>query len=97
MANDLILLIPLLIPVIAGVLLMLLEPFTSSGRKSHLAVLTVLAAAIAAYSLQFQGGELPRTLFGGMIIIDNFSIFFQWLFLIIVGISAALSMKFNER
>jgi len=97
MANDLILLIPLLIPVIAGVLLMLLEPFTPKGRKSHLAVLTVLAAAIAAYSLQFQGGELPRTLFGGMIIIDNFSIFFQWLFLIIVGISAALSMKFNER
>lgn len=97
MANDLILLTPLLIPVIGGVLLMLLEPFTPPGRKSHLAVLTVLAAAIAAYSLKFPGGENPRVLFNGMIIIDNFSIFFQWLFLIIVGISAALSMRFNER
>jgi NADH-quinone oxidoreductase subunit N len=97
MVNDLVFLIPLLIPVVAGVLLMLLEPFTSRGRKSYLAVLAVLAAAIAAYSLQFLGGGHPRTLFGGMIIIDNFSIFFQWLFLIIVGISAALSMRFNER
>jgi NADH-quinone oxidoreductase subunit N len=97
MVNDLIYLIPLLIPVIAGVLLMLLEPFTPPGRKNSLAVLAVLAAAIAAYSLQYQGTERPPSLFGGMIVIDNFSIFFQWLFLIIAGISAALSMRFNER
>ncbi len=97
MVNDFIHLVPLLIPVIAGVLLMLLEPFTPPGRKNGLAVLTVLAAAIAAYSLKYQGAEGPLGLFGGMIIIDNFSIFFQWLFLIIVGISAALSMRFNER
>ena len=97
MVNDIIFLIPLLIPVIAGVLLMLLEPFTAPGRKNYLAVLTVFAAAIAAYSLQFLGDGHPRTLFSGMIVVDNFSIFFQWLFLIIVGVSAALSMRFNER
>jgi len=97
MVDDITPLIPLLIPAIAGVVLMLLEPFTSPGRKNNLAVLTVLAAAIGAYCLQFQRSESPRTLFDGMIILDNFSLFFQWLFLIIVGISAALSMKFNER
>jgi NADH-quinone oxidoreductase subunit N len=97
MANDLFLIMPLLIPVIAGALLMLLEPFTPPHRKSRLAILTVFAAAVGAYSLQFQGGDQPRALFGGMLIWDSFSVFFQWLFLIIVGISAALSMKFNER
>ena len=32
-----------------------------------------------------------------MFAVDNFSVFFQWLFLIIGAISAFLSMKFNER
>jgi NADH-quinone oxidoreductase subunit N len=97
MTNDLILITPQLIPVIAGIVLMLLEPFTPPNRKSRMTILAVLAAAIAAYGLQFQWSNHPRTLFHGMLIIDNFSIFFQWLFLIIVGVSAVLSMRFNER
>jgi NADH-quinone oxidoreductase subunit N len=95
--EDLILLIPLIIPIIAGTALMLLEPFTSSSGKSRLAMLAVLATAAAAYSLNFQPNQQPRTLLSGMLVIDNFSIFFQWLFLIITGVSAVLSMKFNER
>jgi NADH-quinone oxidoreductase subunit N len=97
MINDLTLLIPQLIPVIAGIVLMLLEPFTPPGRKGRMAIIAVLAAAVAAYSLQFQWSNHPRILFKGMLIIDNFSIFFQWLFLIIAGVSAVLSMRFNER
>jgi NADH-quinone oxidoreductase subunit N len=97
MVNDLILLIPQLIPVIAGIVLMLLEPFTPQGRKGRMPIIAVLAAAIAAYSLQFQWSNHSHILFDGMLIIDNFTIFFQWLFLIIIGISAVLSMKFNER
>jgi NADH-quinone oxidoreductase subunit N len=95
--EDLILLIPLLIPIIAGTALMLLEPFTSPSGKSRLALIAVLATAAAAYSLNFQSSDHPRTLLSGMLIIDNFGIFFQWLFLIITGVTAVLSMKFNER
>jgi NADH-quinone oxidoreductase subunit N len=97
MTSDLTPLIPQLIPVIGGIALMLLEPFTPPGRKGNLAILAVLAAAIAAYSLQFQWSDQSRALFNGMLILDNFSVFFQWLFLIIAAVSAAVSMKFNQR
>ena len=96
-SNDFFALIPQLIPVIAGVALMLLEPFTPPERKSRMALITVLAVAIAAYCLRFQWSDEPRVLLGGMLVLDNFTIFFQWLFLIIVGVSAVVSMKFNER
>jgi len=76
---------------------MLLEPFTSKERKNRMALITVLAAAVAAYSLKFQWSTHPRIILNRMLIIDNFTVFFQWLFLIIVGVSAALSMRFNER
>jgi NADH-quinone oxidoreductase subunit N len=95
--DDLIFLIPLLIPVIAGVALMLLEPFTPAEHKGRLARITILATALAAYSLRFQWNEPPRHLLGGMLVLDHFSIFFQWLFLIIACVAAAISMRFNER
>jgi NADH-quinone oxidoreductase subunit N len=94
--NDLILLVPLLIMIVAGVALMLLEPFTPPDRKNRLAFFAVLAVAIAAYALEFQWNNQTHVLMR-MLIIDNFSIFFQWLFLIITGVSIVLSMKFNER
>jgi NADH-quinone oxidoreductase subunit N len=95
-SHELKLAIPFLIPIVAGVALMLLEPFTARENKGRLAFLTVLAAALAALSLRFQWSAHAQTLMK-MLVIDNFSIFFQWLFLIITGVAAVLSMKFNER
>jgi NADH-quinone oxidoreductase subunit N len=91
--NDFILMIPLLIPIVAGVALMLMEPFTRPENKRRLAFLTVLATALAALNLQPAQGRILM----GMLAIDDFSIFFQWLFLIITAVSAVISMKFNER
>jgi NADH-quinone oxidoreductase subunit N len=96
-ANDFILLIPILTLVVGGMALMLLEPLTAPQHKSRIARLAVLATAIAAYSLSFQWSNHPRSILSGMLIVDNFSVFFQWLFLIITGVSAIISMKFNER
>lgn len=93
--NDLIPLMPQLIVILGGIVLMLLEPFTKPGRKGHMALIAVLATAVAAYSLKFH--DQSRALLNGMLIVDNFSIFFQWLFLIIAAVTAVLSMKFNER
>jgi NADH-quinone oxidoreductase subunit N len=90
-------LLPLLILVTAGMLIMLLEPFTAPGRKSRLGQMAVVATALAAYSLAFQWNSPPRALFRGMFVVDNFSVFFQWLFLVITGISALVSIRFNER
>ncbi len=97
MANELTLLAPQIILVAAGMLLMLLEPMTAPSRKSRLARIAVLATVVAAFSLSPQWNIAPRTILRGMFAVDNFSVFFQWLFLIIGAVSAYLSMKFNER
>ena len=97
MTNELLLLAPQIILVVAGMILMLLEPFTAPEQKSRLARIAVLATVVAAFSLMPQWNISPRTIFRGMFVVDNFSVFFQWLFLIIGAVSAYLSMKFNER
>jgi NADH-quinone oxidoreductase subunit N len=97
MVDDLILLIPQFVLVIAGMALMLLEPFTAPAHKNRMARIAVVAAAVAAFSLSSQWRDNPHTILNGMFIVDNFSLFFQWLFLVILGVSVIISMKFNER
>jgi len=80
-----------------GMLIMLLEPFTAPEHKSRLGQVAVVSTALAAYSLKFQWSSHARSLFSGMLIVDNFSIFFQWLFLVITGISVIVALRFNER
>lgn len=76
---------------------MLLEPVTGPGQKSRMARIAVLATVIAAFSLTSQW-NIPRgTTVWGVFTVDNYSVFFQWLFLIIGAVSAFLSIRFNER
>jgi NADH-quinone oxidoreductase subunit N len=90
-------LLPTVILVLAGMIIMLLEPFTSQEKKSRQAQIAIVAAAIAAYCLSSQWNFRPRTVFSGMFIVDNYSVFFQWIFLIITGVSVLISIRFNER
>jgi NADH-quinone oxidoreductase subunit N len=97
MKDDLILFMPQLILIVAGMALMLLEPFTAPAHKSRLGRIAVLAAALAMYGMMLQPAQPARTIFKGLLIIDSFSLFFQYLFLIIAGISAFISIRFNAR
>jgi len=90
-------LVPQLVLVIAGMLIMLLEPFTAPERKSRLGHIAVLATAVAAYGLTLQRSHQPHAIFNGMFLVDGYSYFFQWLFLVITGISVLISIRFNER
>jgi NADH-quinone oxidoreductase subunit N len=96
-AGDFFPLVPQLVLIIAGVALMLHEPFTSPHKKSRLGRIAIIATFLAACSLRFQSGSHPRAILHGMFIVDNYSLFFQWLFLIITGVSVFVSMRFNER
>ena len=96
-ANDLVFLIPQFVLIAAGMALMLLEPFTAPEHKGRMGRIAVVATALAAYCLGFQWGIRPRALLGGMLLVDNYTVFFQWLFLVIAGVSAFISMRFNER
>jgi NADH-quinone oxidoreductase subunit N len=95
--DELFLLIPQLILLAAAAALMLMEPFGRAAGRRRLGLVTVAAVAAAAYALQLQWGLAPRSIGGGMIRIDGFSLFFQWLFLVIAGLSAVLSADFNQR
>jgi NADH-quinone oxidoreductase subunit N len=94
-------LIPILLPqiilVLAGMAVMLLEPFTGAAHKNRLAWIAVLASVLAAVSLGYQQTGLPHTVLHGMFAVDKFSLFFEWLFMGILAVSAIISMRFNER
>jgi len=96
-AADYLPVLPQIILVLGGMVILLLEPFTAPARKSRLGQIAVLTTFLAAYSLSFEWNGRARDLFSGMLVVDSFSIFFQWLFLVITGISALISMRFNER
>lgn len=95
--SDFLLILPQIILVVAGVAIMLLEPFTPPERKSIFGRITIVATAVSAYALSHQWSLEAHPIFNRMAVIDNFSVFFQWLFLAITGISALVSMRFNER
>jgi NADH-quinone oxidoreductase subunit N len=97
MLPDIFLILPLVILALAGIAVMLLEPFTAPGRKHIFGRITVFATFAAAYAISNQWSMHPRYAFHDMIAVDNYSVFFQWLFLAITGVSAVVSMKFNER
>jgi NADH-quinone oxidoreductase subunit N len=95
--QDFLAILPQVILALAGILVMLLEPFTAPARKHIFARITVFATFAAAYTISHQWTLQPRYAFHDMVAVDNFSVFFQWLFLAITGVSALISMKFNER
>jgi NADH-quinone oxidoreductase subunit N len=95
--DDFIPLIPQIILVLAGIAVMLLEPFTPPERRSLLGRIAIFAVFLAAFSLKYQWSSPQHVILNGMLIIDKYSVFFQWLFLAITGIAAFISLKFNER
>lgn len=97
MTIDYFSILPQIILVLAGMIILLLEPFTPPARKSRQGQIAVAASFLAAYVLSFQRLGHPRAIFSGMFLVDNFSWVFQWLFFVITGISALVSLRFNER
>jgi NADH-quinone oxidoreductase subunit N len=89
--------LPQIILVVAGMIILLLEPFTPANRKTRQGQLAVIAAFLAAYALSLQSPNPARGTFNDMFLVDGFSWVFQWLFFVITGISALISLRFTER
>ncbi len=96
-AAEYIPLLPQIILALGGMAIMLLEPFTAPEHKYRMCHIAVITTAIAAYSLGSQGARTDIGSFRGMFMVDSFTFFFQWLFLLITGTSALISMQFNRR
>jgi NADH-quinone oxidoreductase subunit N len=97
MSIDYFAVLPQIVLVVAGMVILLLEPFTPPERKGRLGHVAVVAAFLAAYVLSFQRIDAPRAVFGGMLAFDRFGWIFQWLFFVITGVTALVSLRFNER
>lgn len=95
--SDLLPILPQIALVLGGLVIMLMEPFTPPEKKGRLGRAAILTTAVAAYSLGFRETSSSRAFFAGMYLSDNFTFFFEWLFLVITGTSALISMRFNER
>jgi len=89
--------LPQIILVLAGMFILLLEPFTPRARKGQQGQIAVFASFLAAFALSFQHPGTPHATFYGMFLVDSFSWIFQWLFFVITGISALVAIPFNER
>jgi NADH-quinone oxidoreductase subunit N len=97
MSIDYLAILPQIVLVLAGMAIMLLEPVTPPERKGQLGQIAVVASFLAAYVLSFQRITTPRAVFNGMLLVDNFSWLFQWLFFVITGVACLIALRFNER
>ena len=97
MSIDYFAILPQIILVLAGMVILLLEPFTAPERKGILGQIAVIASFLAACALSFQPPGRSYASFNGMFLADNFSFTFQWLFYIITGVCALIALHFNER
>jgi len=97
MSIDYFAILPQIILVLAGMVILLLEPLTPPAKKRQLGKIAVVASFLAACTLSFQPLKTSHATFNGMFLVDSFSFTFQWLFFIITGISALIAIEFNER
>jgi NADH-quinone oxidoreductase subunit N len=88
--------LPELILALFGIAVMLFEPFTAKGTKSHLASLSFVGV-VAALAANIMLLDVPGEYYNGMVIVDSFSIFFNFLFLIIAGLALLSSREYLVR
>jgi NADH-quinone oxidoreductase subunit N len=87
---------PEIILAIFGILIMLLEPFSSKDGKAILPYLALVGTVLAALA-NWQLWGTSGTSFNRMLIVDPFSTFFRFVFLLITAFTVLISIKFNQR
>jgi NADH-quinone oxidoreductase subunit N len=76
-----------------GILILIADPFVSRPSKSALGLLAltgVLAASVCTVNLIGSNG----TFFSGMIVVDNFGIYFRFIFLVTAGLTILASLQY---
>lgn len=89
-------LLPDIVLSLFGIAILLADPFVAKTRKPTLRGLSVVAILTAAASTLNLIGE-SGTYFNGMIVVDNFGIFFRMVFLAIAVLVILSSFSYLER
>jgi NADH-quinone oxidoreductase subunit N len=90
------LILPEIILCVFAILIMLLDPFLSKGRKmisGHMAWVAIVLAFLANLSLW----DLQETTFSEMFLVDNYATFFKFIFLIGSFLIIFVSMNYLKR
>lgn len=91
--QDLSLIYPQIALAVFIVAVLLLDLLVSSEDKAQTAVFSFLSVVVAGYfSWQLWGSS--ETAFGGMLLIDNFSLFFNLIFLSACGLTIMMSVRY---
>jgi len=87
---------PALMVLVTALLVLVGELFTAPGRKGALAVLALLGVSGAmAKSLLLWGRS--RAAFGGMVALDNYGLLFGLIFLLALGMTVLLSVRYLDQ
>ncbi len=86
---------PELILAIVAIVVLLVEVFSVSKGKDHLAYISLGGVLLAAAVTSRMIGE-PSTTFSGMYVVDNFSTFFKLICLLGTGMTILVSVKYNK-
>jgi NADH-quinone oxidoreductase subunit N len=82
-----------------AMVLLLINVFIPSEKKSYLSYLSLIGIVIAAVSV-FNGWDAPQDLkdgFNGSVRLDNFAIFFKGIFLVSAALALLISDQYMER
>jgi NADH-quinone oxidoreductase subunit N len=85
--------LPMLLITAAGLLVLVLDPLTPPERRDRLAVLS-FAGILAATLAQLWRHGRTDIVFGGMLAADEFSFFFNLLFLLVAGLTLLISVPY---
>ena len=95
--NNLSLLLPEILVVILGFGVLTIDLFIPKNRRWILPYFAILAlAAILVFTLVFLWGETDE-LYGGILRIDGYSLFFKSTFLILGGVLIASSVEYVNK
>jgi len=81
---------------VLAMVLLLLNVFSPSGKKSYLAYISFLGI-VAAAVLTSIGWGLHIESFSGSVVLDNFATFFKMIFLVAAGLAILISDQYMER
>jgi len=80
-----------------GIIILVADQFVSKARKSSLGIVGLFGIIAAAVATVNMTGNDVVTVFSGMIVVDKFSLFFRFTFLLISGLTVLASLDYLRR
>jgi len=88
--------LPLVVLSVVGIIIMVAEPFVSDAKKSSLGVFGLVGVGAAMLSL-FPMSDNRGQWYANLWIVDDYNIFFHFVFLIVAGVTILMSLGFLVR